>query len=221
MRPHFVALAVFTFAASFFSQTQPVENAPSSKGRIVGTTVDDEGEVVPNATVCYSHVSERNQQSTCGLVSDSDGRFDVEVPFDTNRIYAQKMNAGYIKRDLEKTGLTIALSQAAPVAHVTVKIGAKPGLLTFHISAGDTGEPLKNAKLTWFVVDEGPGIRSSAQSGKDTMPVPANYDLIVMAEAPGYKRWFFTDPSNAGMPVLRLQSGESRSIEAVLQPEVH
>jgi hypothetical protein len=54
------------------------------------------------------------------------------------------------------------------------------------------------------------------QTSRKEASVPPDTDLLVIVQAPGYKRWFYTDPSSPSKPTLRLHSGEERTLDAEL-----
>lgn len=53
---------------------------------------------------------------------------------------------------------------------------------------------------------------------KNRVLVPPNVDVLLIVQADGYERWFYTDVALASRPVIRLSSGEQRTIDAELEP---
>lgn len=56
-------------------------------------------------------------------------------------------------------------------------------------------------------------------SSSARVPVGAATETVVEVSAKGYKNWFYSDPPNPSRPVLRLESGEERSLEVQLEPK--
>jgi hypothetical protein len=220
MRPCLVVLALLVLASTVFCQTQPAETSQIAQGHIVGTTVDDTGQVVPNAMICFGRYEPTGAESNCGPHSDEHGRFDIEVPLTMNRVFAEKPEGGYITlNNPSKPGVGITLSDASPVVHVVLKMGAKPAAITLNVSDGDTGKPVKLARISWYEFGDAPAQRYADFTGKYVMSIPSNRDVMVIVEAAGYKRWFYTDADHVNRPVVRMQPGESRTIDVVLEPE--
>jgi hypothetical protein len=61
------------------------------------------------------------------------------------------------------------------------------------------------------------GTGQQAGSSSVRVPVGAATETVVEVSAKGYKNWFYSDPSNPSRPVLRLESGEERSLEVQLE----
>ena len=53
---------------------------------------------------------------------------------------------------------------------------------------------------------------------KNRVLVPPNVDVLLIVQTHGYERWFYTDVALASRPVIRLSSGEQRTIDAELEP---
>jgi hypothetical protein len=50
--------------------------------------------------------------------------------------------------------------------------------------------------------------------------IRAATDMLIEVSATGYKSWYFSDPSDPSRPVLRLESGEEKTLNAELVPDV-
>ena len=112
------------------------------------------------------------------------------------------------------SGIHIKLSHENPVAYVVVRLGVSPAHLTFNISDKNAGKAVASAVVRWVVVDD--VFMHPTQTSRKEASVPPDKDLLVIVQAPGYKRCFYTDPSSPSEPTLRLQSGEERTLDAEL-----
>jgi hypothetical protein len=74
-------------------------------------------------------------------------------------------------------------------------------------------------RLTADTTGYGSGVGNFAKepgSSGARVPVGSATEVIVEVSAKGYKNWFYFDPSDPSRPVLRLESGEERSLEVQL-----
>jgi len=191
-----------------------------NEGQIIGTTVNDQGEPIANARLCTSVVKSNSSTTNCGPQSDEHGKFDIHVPLETNRIYGEKTEGGYWHDakvhdgNMPDSGIQINLSSEEPVAHVTIKLGASPAYLNVNISDKNTGKTLHSAVVRWVVIDDVP--MHPSETTKKEISVPPDKDILIIVQAPGYRRWFYIDPANPSQPTLRLHSGEGRTLDAEL-----
>ncbi|MGA2646969.1 MAG: hypothetical protein ABSF15_19835 [Candidatus Sulfotelmatobacter sp.] len=192
-----------------------------NEGRIIGTTVNDQGEPIAKARLCTSIVKSNSSHTNCGPESDEHGQFDLRVPLETNRIYGQKPEGGYWHdanvHDMNgpEAGVRIKLSRENPTAHVVVKLGKIPAHLTVNISDRNTGKEVDSATVRCVVIDD--MLTQPSETTKREISVPPDKDLLIIVQAPGYRRWFYTDSSSPSQPTLRLHSGEERTLDAELE----
>lgn len=221
---------VFLFLALdlMSAQTQPPYH-----GRIRGTVVDDTGKPFPDALVCFAvpasdtgatcngPVNRRGEFCIkgCSPVRGSRGEFDIRVPVETTRIFAEKPEAGYMDdSDLTRAGMAVQLTESAPTAQLSLKIGPKPAKLTFNVVAKETRKPIERFTLTWFIMNDDPsGVRYTYSTQRNSVSVPSSRDIMVMVHARGYRHWFYLDSAHGGQPILRFQPGEERTTEAGLE----
>src|SRR5580704_13907134 len=143
MRSLCVAITVIVLSQLLTSQD---DKTVLIEGRIIGTTVNDQGEPIAKTTLCTSIVLSNSSTTNCGPKSDEHGQFDIRVPLETNRIYGQKSEGGYWhdtrthEGQQSDSGIQITLSHEKPVAHVVVKLGLSPAHLTFNITDKNTGK---------------------------------------------------------------------------------
>jgi len=213
MRFCLVVASLLLFSASLSAQSQEM------RGRVVGTVVDDEGESLGGAMVCFTKFDSSGiWTGGCERASDN-GEFDMHVPIDTDRIYANKPEAGYLEANyMAQAGLAIHLSEVQPVAHLVLKLGPKPAHLTINVSAKESGRPIERFTMTWFIINGLPaGLKYHYSTSRNSLAVPSDRGVMIFVEAPGYRRWFYLDPANSGQPTVRLRPGEEKNIDAALE----
>jgi hypothetical protein len=193
---------------------------PQPRGRIIGSVVNDINEPIGYATLCTSIVRTNSANTSCGQKADRQGDFDIDVPLETNRVFARKPDAGYQQepsRPMDQ-GVQVKLTDLEPVAHVTVQIGPRPAEIELRVTDKATGKPVDRFTVRWMQIDDrGPGM--FIESAKNRVFVPPNVEVLLMVQAHGYERWFFTDVTLPSHPVIRLSSGEQRTIDAELEPQ--
>jgi len=87
MRSPCVAVAVIVLCQLLTSQD---DKTVLNEGRVIGSTVNDQGEPIAKARLCTSVVLCNSSTTNCGPESDEHGQFDIRVPLETNRIYGEK-----------------------------------------------------------------------------------------------------------------------------------
>lgn len=197
---------------------QSVPNPPNS-GRIIGQVVNDAGEPIAKARLCWGHYGDNFGSSTCGgREADDQGHFTIPVPVDTNRIWAEKPADGYWTNvDMATSVLTLSLTPQRPSAHILIKLGSKPARVNFNVVDRNTGGPIKDFDISVASVDQ--SISTRAQTfNQSSIAIPPDKDVLIIVQANGYKRWFYME-SGGSQPTVRLQSGEERNVEADLEPE--
>jgi len=189
------------------------------QGHIIGSVVNDANEPIGYAILCTTIVRAQSANTSCGQETDAQGHFDINVPLETNRIFAQKPQAGYqpVHKPMDQ-GVPVKLSELEPVAHVKINIGERPGELTLAVTDRVTGKPIDSFTVRWIRIDDGP-VEATDRSSKGRISVPANIEVILTVRADGYERWFYADDSAPSRPVLRLGSGEQRTIAVELEPQ--
>jgi hypothetical protein len=215
MRPFF--LFVVLLAPPVIAQSVP---ASVALGRVVGKVVNQAGEPVAHARLCWGHHDEFGGTSGCGNEADGEGHFNLQVPLDTNRVWAEKPSDGYwSENEFSKLGQSISLTSQKPTAHLVVKLGATPGHITFNVVDKNTGLPIRGFEILVATVDENSILTRFEARDQTSIAIPADKDLLILVQANGYRRWFYTDGATASQPTVRLESGEERNVEADLEPK--
>lgn len=187
-------------------------------GRIIGSVVNDSNEPVGNAVLCTSVVRTNSANTSCGSqTADTQGHFDIIVPLETNRVFAQNPQAGYQRpNNPMQDGVHVKLSELEPVAHVKIKVGERPAELILTVTDRATGKPVDSFIVRWIRIDDGPIV--ATDSRKSRVLVPPDVELLLTVQAAGYEHWFYSDVSAPSRPTLRLASGEQKAISVELDP---
>lgn len=211
----FPCLAACLVVASIFSTAQSAKPA-QPQGHIIGSVVNDSNEPVGRASICTSVVRTNSVRTECGAQAGADGNFDIRVPLETNRIFAENPQAGYqAANNPMEQGVQVKLSELEPIANVTIKIGPSPAEIVLNVVDGSTGKPVSAFVVRWIRIDDGPV--AATDSHKNRVLVPPDVELLLTVRSPGYERWFYTDVSTPSRPILRLASGERKTISVELQ----
>ena len=201
-----------------FTCAAQAPDAVRPQARIIGLVVNDVNEPIAYATLCTSVVRTNSARTSCGPKADRQGHFDIGVPLDTNRVSAEKPDGGYqvLNRPMEE-GVEVKLTESDPVAHVTIQIGPRPAEIDVRVTDRATGKPVDSFTVRWMQIDDhGPAMFT--EGTKNRIFVPPDVDVLLIVQAHGYERWFYNDVTSPSHPVLRLSSGEQRTIDAALEP---
>jgi uncharacterized surface anchored protein len=202
--------------------TPPLVYAQSAKqssavGRIVGTVLNEAGQLVDHARVCTSITSGANTEINCRVSTDKDGRFQIEhLRTGTYNVFAQKEEEGYTISN-QSPGQKVEITIEQSFAIVTIRLRPKGGILVGSVKDKTSGKPVEAIAVRYLAVDKGDAGFTRA-NGNFQITVPTATDLIIVVSAEGYKGWVYTDPSDPSHPVLRLASGEQRLLDIELEP---
>lgn len=187
-------------------------------GRITGIVLDENGQPMDRALVCSSAAG--TSQSECRTFTDRTGQFEIQnVPMGATIVFASKDEDGYSPMNQTHTQQTVTLTAQDPVANVTIKLAPRAGTLIGTVRDSVTGKPIgKHVNVTWMQTDGASSGSSgtSGQLGTFRVNLPTK-DLLVFVSAPGYKTWFYRDPSD--QVELHLASGEQKSVDIELVPK--
>ena len=198
------------------------QSTATSNGRVEGTVVNEEGQVVQHATVCTSLTRGSSTTIKCQAASDKDGRFQIgDLEFGTYRMFAIKEDEGYSITD-QAPGQQFQITEESPVSSLAIRMRPKGAILVGSVQDKSTGQPVREFHIQYLNIDGGErgggsGIGREA-IGKFRMTVPFDSDLLIAVYARGYKGWVYTDPANQAHPILRLASGETKRLEIELEP---
>jgi len=219
------ALVVLVTLPSHSQTSQPPDTQNTQHGRVRGTVVNDEGEPVAQVMLCTRIANPKGEMTSCGSArTDENGAFEIsQLPLTKIDVYAQASIQGYGAADQTARAQTVTLTSNAPIAHIALKVGSKPGALILNVTDKTTGKAVD----TFFVrlIGETAGYCSGTGNfdrvtpSSVRVPVSSRTEEMVEVSAPGYKNWFYSDASDPSRPVLRLESGEERSLEVLLEPK--
>jgi hypothetical protein len=214
---HFVFVGVLLLAPMCYGQ--------SGEGTITGTVVDEQGTPISGATVWCSVDEGQHMNSTSSGLSDKTGKFQIEhLPWNTYTISATKHADGY-GGSSQLVSEPVILTSEHPSATVVVKLGPKEGILLPTVSDKVTGERLFDFTVH-STVEEFEGQTHNTSSGNwgvsrwtKQVLLPSNKDVMLHITKPGYRPWWYMDPSQPNGPgILRLQPGEVRELNIELEP---
>jgi hypothetical protein len=215
MRRKWSAVVLLVFAA-LLTCAQTAIKSPRN-GVIVGTVLNEEGQLVDHAMVCTSVTAGNKTSINCLVPTDKEGRFTIEhLEIGTYRVFAINEAEGYSIEN-QGPGQVVRITADEPWADVTVRLRPKGGVLIGSIRDKMNSKPIKTASVRYLAIDNGGG-GFGRTDGEFQMTVPADCDLLIVASAPGYKGWVYTDTSSPSRPVLRLASGERKVLEIELEP---
>jgi hypothetical protein len=221
-------------ACLLWAQTQ-IDQPPTGQpeGRIIGVVTYDDGEPVEWAILCTRIANPNGNSTSCGgTPSGAKGEFEIRsMPMGKISVYAQKEMGGYWQDQVPGTGYeatklmkTVQLTPESPIARVVLKIGPKPAELIVNVTDRQTGKPVETFFVRWIADTSSACSGNGNFTGRGTsgvrVPIRAATDVIVEVSATGYKSWYFSDPSDPTRPVLRLESGEEKTLNAELEPDV-
>ena len=188
-------------------------------GRISGTVLDENGQVFDDADVCLMMRSGNNSVITCNLArTDKYGQFEIKnLESGTYGVFAAKDKEGY-STDNQSAGKKVELTAQNPTSEITVRLRPRGGVLFASVVDKFTGQPLKKAWINYLEIDGKASGSSFISDGRIVLAVPIESDLVIIVSAEGYKGWVFTDPANPAHPVLRLHSGERKTLDIQLEP---
>lgn len=205
---------IFALALSTVAVAQKNQQS-QTQGHITGTVVNDDGEAIPQATICTSINKTNSGSTSCGPLTDEHGNFDIAVPLATTGIFAEKSQAGYWHDGRVGSEMPISLTENEPTAHVIIKVGARPAKVNVTATNKNTGKPVEACEVRWITVSDGRTFLTSFK-GSFLILIPPNTDLVLVVTAPGYKTWMYSEGSPS--EPLRFHSDEERDITAELTP---
>lgn len=203
-------LLAFVASVTCFATAQPA-------GRITGTVLNEDGQLVDNATICVSVASGSSTSINCQIFTDH-GQFQIEnVKFGSYGLFAINEAEGY-SIDNQSPGQKITLMAANPSPNVRVRLRPRGAVLIGTVRDKISGEPVKGISVQYLDVNGKASGSSSFSDGEFRVALPTQCDLVIGVSAKGYEGWVYTDPSSPSRPVLRLGSGERKAVDVELEP---
>jgi hypothetical protein len=195
-----------------------VKELTAQSGSIQGIVVNENGAPVDHAFICITVFRKAGGQTSCNELTDPSGQFEVRnLPLGSFYVFATKEEDGYSAYN-QAPGQKISLTLAKPSeTNLTIKLGIRSGTVTASVKDKFSGKPVQDIRLSWMGIDESITGSGSGYSGEFSLNLPPAKDFVFVVSAPGYKHWFYIDPSSR--PSLRLESGEKKTLEIELEPD--
>jgi len=193
-------------------------------GVITGTVLDENGSPVAKARV---HIGEKDVLVVHRLINfhdtDADGHFRIaHVPWGTYLVLAGKEDAGY--PDTQGTFYsgggtpTVVISEASPVADVTLNLGPKAGVLELEpVTDAITGKEIRSAAIR-LKRAENPDLFIYTSATQRRLLIPAFTEVLIAITAGGYKPWPGPDRAATEGRIF-LNPEEVQKLQVTLQPE--
>jgi carboxypeptidase family protein len=209
-------LILLLFAASLLRAQASDQSA--AYGRLTGTVLDENGQLVAHASVCTSVTKGNETMVTCRVSTDEIGQFQIEhINMGTYGVFAEKDEDGYSSAN-HPSEQQVTINTSDPNAYVTLRLGPKGGILSGSVKDTKTGKSIVTSEVHYVALDGGNSGTAGVNDGQFQITVPARTDLIVVVSARGYRGWVYTDAANPSRPVLRLGSGEKKFLDVELEP---
>jgi hypothetical protein len=186
-------------------------------GRIAGTVVDEQWQVVDGATVCLAESSGNSSAINCRTPTEH-GQFQIpELRFGTYGIFAINEAEGYSIGN-QSPGDEVTISAANPAPEITVRLRPGGAVLSGIVRDKINGKPVNGITVQYLDIDgKASGSSLLPSDGEFHVTLPPECDLVIIISAKGYKGWVYTD-SSSPRPVLRLGAGERKQVDVQLEP---
>src|ERR1700739_1713534 len=173
MCSRFVLVLVGLLVTPVFAQQAFVD--PAALGRIIGTVLGEDGQLMDRARVCVWTMRTTSTRISfsgdCTLLTDRLGKFQINhVKNGTYRLTAEKTEEGYDGRF--PSGQSVTISDADPLHGPTIKLGSRGGILTCLVSDKVTGKPIEPEKPTFT---------ERVVIGGSSYPIKASFQAVVAA----------------------------------------
>jgi len=193
------------------------QSSPSSVpiGRISGIVLDEQGQPMEQANVCVSATSKNGTASNCSVMSDAAGRFQTQqLEAGDYHVFAVKEDDGYSCFG-QCPGDPATISASSPMPSVVIHMKPRGGMLTGSVTNKLTGEPIRVFVLRYLGIQQNMSGAGGGGNGKLSLTLPIGTDIIFVVTADGYQTWYY---SEGGNPLLRLSSGEKKTLDVQLEP---
>jgi len=214
-------------------QHQPEER---HTGVVSGTVVNQRGEPVADVTVSVPPVDRSFIGSVPSNQTGPNGNFTVAgLGWGKYAVCAHKEADAYreICNSIFSKGSapTVTRSPQAPAASVQVTIGPKAGILSGKIRDSVTGLPVnpitdaitgarQSAVLRIHPLTDNGRYFDQAIGSQFTALIPPDADLELEVRAPGYRSWRFSMLGSRRSKPFRMKSGEKRTLQIHLRPNL-
>jgi hypothetical protein len=155
-------------------------------GRITGTLINEDGQVVEQADVCTSATSASTTTTICRYPVNKEGQFQIEnVKFGSYGIFATNEDEGYSIEN-QSPGMKVAVTPENPSPNVTVRLRRRGGILTGSVTDKVSGKAIDGAWIHYIDIDGGgSGGTHRIDRGQFGIAVPKDSDLLIYVSAEG------------------------------------
>jgi hypothetical protein len=134
-------------------------------------------------------------------------------------VFAVNEEEGYSIEN-QSPGEEVVLNSENLAPEITLRLRPRGGVLFGSVTDKFTGRAIKNGWVSYQDIDgKASGSSVITSEGLIRLAVPTECDLVIIVSAKGYKGWVYTDSSNPARPVLRLLSGERKTLDVQLEPD--
>jgi uncharacterized surface anchored protein len=192
------------------------------EGTIAGTVLTEDGQAASNMKVCTSiHDTSGGLEHTvtcCTGKTDAQGRFTIgKLKTGKYRVIATNEEEGYSIEN-QSPGQEVTLTERNLQQMVTIRLHDKGAVFIAAITDNSTGQIIHDANVGYEGIDcEAAGNMLRDFDGKYYLSIPTDCDVVVFVRASGYKGWVYADAANPPRSVLRLQSGQRKSLNIQLE----
>jgi hypothetical protein len=190
-------------------------------GRITGTVWDENGQLVNDAKLCVMVKSGNTTSINCNVArTDRNGQFQIEnLKIDEYDVFAVNEEEGYSIQN-QSPGEKVLLTEENSAPDITIRLRPRGAVLLGAVTDKFSGKPVRNVWVNYLDLDgKASGTSLIASDGRIRVPIPTECGLVIVVSAKRYKGWVYTDPANPTRPVLRLHSGEHKTLSIQLEPD--
>ncbi len=209
-------LILLLFAVSLLRAQ--VGGQSAAYGRINGTVLDENGQLVHDANVCTSVTKGSETVVNCNVSTNESGQFHIDhLNIGTYGVFATKEQDGYSFSN-PPSARNVIITTSDPNAYLTLRLGPKGGILAGSVKDTETGKPIKTSEVYYVALDaKTSGSAGVNDEGQFQIVFPAGSDVVVVVSAQGYRGWVYTDAADPSRPVLRLGPGEKQFLDVELE----
>lgn len=216
MSKHFLLALVLVGLANSMGETA-VEDA----GSVIGRVYTESGEPAVGASVYLQSSKEPGPGRPSVAKTDQEGRYSIEgVRPGTYSVHAFNAEAGYpdlffafnLSANQKLKEVTIAAGQR--LDHIDVRLGPKPGLLSFHIVDDRTGALLGSVDYVLCQAQHPEWCLNGGAPGQTEFSVPAATEITIQVTSKGYQKVKYAEKGKAS---ITLNPGERRQISLSLK----
>jgi hypothetical protein len=178
----------------------------ANQGVISGTVLDEHGQPFKGVQVCTwmrgAPAGSEESRGGCPATTNEAGQFRIDhVAMGTIGVEAIKPEDGYVAFAGTSVSELVTLTPNQWSATVVLKLGPKAAFVLPTVKDKFTGKPVTDFHVSWLLFDsDEPNSPSSGgqriSHGISRAIIPPEKYLVLTISARGYKKWFYSDPSD-------------------------